>query len=233
VEYPKASRNQRHGERVRRIIFGRVSCAENRMRNDARTTICAAVIACVATATAQEGDDDLAGVRESLAQTIADSTTHAAVFDANGFHVESADVEELGSTLRPNGARFQMLSVTADGVFKVGIEKGRAMSTGGGVAVFHRESGWPMVSLGDRNGDGAVDILTYSVLDENGAAVLDIVDYEADGQPDMRMNFEEHYSELWHIDRWYRTELRDGRRGIVVGGEFVELRRGDDRWIVP
>jgi hypothetical protein len=203
------------------------------MRNDARTTICAVVIACAATATAQECGDDLERVRESLAQTIAENTTNAAVFDTNGFHVESAEVEELGATFKPNGTRFQMLSVTADGVFKVGIEKGRAMSTGGGVAIFHRETGWPMVSLGDRNGDGVIDILTYGVLDKNGEGVLDIVDYEADGQPDMRINFKDHYFELWHIDRWYRTEVRDGRRGIVIDGEFVELRRGDDRWIVP
>jgi hypothetical protein len=87
-----------------------------------------------------------------------------------------------------------MLSVTADDVFKVGVEKGRSMSTGGGVG---------------------------------------IVDYEADGQPDMRINFKDHYFEIWHVDRWYLAEARDGRRGIVVDGEFVELQRGENRWIVP
>ena len=184
---------------------------------------------------AQESNvqDELQQLKEVLTERIADSTTNAAVYDTNGFHVQAAELEELGATFKPNGTRFQQLWVTADDVFKVAIEKGRPMSTGGGVGIFHRKSGQPMVTVGDRNGDGLVDILTYAVLDETGEIVLDVVDYEADGQPDMRLNFKEHYFELWHIDRWYRTEVRDGRRGIVIDGTFVELRRGDNRWVVP
>ena len=176
---------------------------------------------------------ELERLRDTLAQTIEDTATNAAVYDTNGFHVEAAEVEELGATFKPNGTRFQGLWVTADDVFQVTIEKGRPMSTGGGVGIFHRETGKPMASIADRNGDGIIDILTYAVLDENGEIVLDVVDYEADGQPDMRVNFKDHYFELWHVDRWYRTEVRDGRRGIVIDGEFVELRRGDNRWLVP
>ena len=177
--------------------------------------------------------DELEQLKQSLTKTIDDNAANAAVYDTNGFHVESAEVAELGANFKPNGTRFQMLSVTADDVFKVGIEKGRSMSTGGGVGIFHRDTGTPMVTVGDRNGDGLVDMLTYAVLDENGQAVLDVVDYEADGQADMRINFKEHYFEIWHIDRWYRTESRDGRRGIVIDGEFVELQRGENRWVVP
>ena len=205
------------------------------MRKRARAAIYTGAMLLVVGSSAQDSDpgDELEQLKESLTQTIADNMTNAAVYDTNGFRVESAEVEQLGASFKPNGTRFQMLSVTADGVFKVGIEKGRPMSTGGGVGVFHRETGTPMVSIGDRNGDGLVDILTYAVLDESGQAVLDVVDYEADGQPDMRVYFRDHYFEMWHIDRWYRTEVRDGRRGIVIDGEFVELQRGDNRWLVP
>jgi hypothetical protein len=177
--------------------------------------------------------EELEQLKESLTQTIAANTTGAIVYDTNGFHVESAEAPELSITFEPNGTRFQQLWVTADDVFKVVVEKGRSMSTGGGVGIFHRGTGYPMVSTADRNGDGLVDILTYAVLDENGKAILDVVDYEADGQADMRINFKDHYFELWHLDRWYRAENRDGRRGIVVDGEFVELRRGDNRWVIP
>ena len=184
---------------------------------------------------AQDGGtrDELEQLKESLTKTIDDNAANVAIYDTNGFHLESAEVAELGANFKPSASRFQVLSVTADDVFNVSIEKGRPMSTGGGVGIFHRDTGTPMVTVGDRNGDGLVDILTYAVLDENGQAVLDVVDYEADGQPDMRINFRDHYFEIWHIDRWYRTESRDGRRGIVVDGEFVELQRGENRWVVP
>ena len=184
---------------------------------------------------AQDGGtrEELEQLKESLTKTIDDDLTDAAVYDTNGFRLESAELPEFGANFEPNGTRFQVVSVTADDVFKVTIEKGRPMSTGGGVGIFHRDTGTPMVTVGDRNGDGLVDILTYAVLDESGQAVLDVVDYEADGQPDMRVNFRDHYFEIWHIDRWYRTESRDGRRGIVIDGEFVELQREDNRWVVP
>ena len=184
---------------------------------------------------AQDGGtrDELEQLKESLTKTIDDNAANVAIYDTNGFHLESAEVAELGANFKPSASRFQVLSVTADDVFKVGIEKGRPMSTGGGVGIFHRETGTPMVSISDRNGDGRIDILTYAVLDENGQAVLDVVDYEADGQPDMRINFSDHYFEIWHVDRWYRAETRDGRRGIVVDSEFVELQRGENRWVVP
>lgn len=206
------------------------------MRNDVLLMIRGALIICFAApATGQDGDVDneLERVQDTLAQIVEDNATNAAVYDTNGFHVEAAELEELGATFKPDGTRFQLLWITADDVFKVAVEKGRPMSTGGGVGIFHRKNGTPMVSIADRNGDGLVDILTYAVLDENGEVVLDVVDYEADGQADMRVNFKDHYFELWHIDRWYRTEVRDGRRGIVIDGEFVELQRGDNRWIVP
>lgn len=177
--------------------------------------------------------DELEQLKESLTKTIDDNAANVAIYDTNGFHLESAEVAELGANFKPSASRFQVLSVTADDVFNVSIEKGRPMSTGGGVGIFHRETGTPMVSISDRNGDGRIDILTYAVLDENGQAVLDVVDYEADGQPDMRINFRDHYFEIWHVDRWYRAETRDGRRGIVVDSEFVELQRGENRWVVP
>ena len=155
-------------------------------------------------------------------------------FETNGFRVESEVTKELGRTLEPTGKQMALLSVTASDMFDVGVERGRdGMSLGGGVAIFHRDSGAPMLNAGDRDGDGRIDILTYTVVDAQGEAVLDVVDYEADGQPDFRLNFKEHFFEIWHIDRWYRAESRDGRRGIVIDGRFVELERRDNRFFVP
>ncbi|HEX7079760.1 MAG TPA: hypothetical protein VF329_01950 [Gammaproteobacteria bacterium] len=62
--------------------------------------------------------------------------------------------------------------------------------------------------------------------------VLHVVDYEADGQLDMRLDHRDGSFEIRHVDRWYAVESRDGRRGIV-DGKFVELEQVDNRWVVP
>jgi hypothetical protein len=194
----------------------------------------AALALCLATIGAAQDQD----LRDELVQSLVEAfppntVTGAEVFENNGFRVESSQVQELGADLKPTGNEMQFVSVSAEGMFQVGIEKGRAKSSeGGGVAIFHRDAGTPMLSVGDRDGDGRIDVLTYGVVDEHGKSVLDVIDYEADGQADVRMNFREGFFEIWHMDRWYRAEERDGRRGIVVDGEFREVRGIDNRLTV-
>jgi hypothetical protein len=163
-----------------------------------------------------------------------DAVENVESFMTNGFRVESSLAKELDGGLRPTRKEMTLLDVRANGIFGVGIERGRdGMSLGGGIAIFHRDAGTPMLSVGDRDGDGRIDVLTYSVVDAEGESVLDVVDYEADGQPDFRMHFKEGFFEIWHIDRWYRAESREGRRGIVIDGRFTELERRDNRFWVP
>jgi hypothetical protein len=90
-----------------------------------------------------------------------------------------------------------------------------------------------MLSAADRDGDGRIDVLEYYVVDEKGEPVMSVVDYEADGQWDMRIHYKEHYFEIWYGDRWYRVEKRGDRPGIVVAGAFVALEKSDNRWVVP
>ena len=89
-----------------------------------------------------------------------------------------------------------------------------------------------MLMAGDSNGDGSLDGLTYAKVDANGKVLVEVTDYEVDG-PDIRLNFADRYIELWYADRWYRVEDRDGRRGIVLNGKFVELKRENNRFFVP
>jgi hypothetical protein len=172
---------------------------------------------------------------DRLRQAIpADTVTDAWSAEVNGFVVQSYQARELGEELQPTGQTMALFYVDAERMFQVAVEKGREnMSLGGGIGVFHRESGRPMLTAGDRSGDGRIDVLTLKVLDDSGNPMLDLVDYEADGQWDMRVNLQEGYFEIWHIDRWYRPETRDGHRGVVIDGNFVELERGDNRWKIP
>mgnify|MGYP001823295889 FL=1 len=169
---------------------------------------------------------------EKFSELLSDATVDAETFETNGFRVHSSHNRELGIDFKPNGHEMQMLLIKADGIFTVGVEKGRDMSTGGGVGIFHRETGTPMLSLGDTTGDGRIDIITYTVVNEQGEAVLDVVDYEADGQADMRLHLGGGTSEIWHNERWYDLQERGGVRGIVVDGEFRETRNVDNRLVV-
>jgi hypothetical protein len=75
--------------------------------------------------------------------------------------------------------------------------------------------------------------MEYSSVDASGKAVMTVIDYEADGQADFRMNIAKGYNEIWHIDRWYRLEKRDAATGIVLNGAFIVLKRENNRFIVP
>jgi len=126
--------------------------------------------------------------KDLLAGAISDTISNAEVFETNGFEVASFWAQQLDTNLEPDGTQFESLEVSAADVFRVSVEKGRPTLTGGGVGIFHRETGSPMLTAADRNGDGLLDLLTYAVLDESGNAALEVVDYAADGQPDMRIH---------------------------------------------
>lgn len=203
------------------------------MTNRNVVAVAAAMVFLTVASTVGQGQNRDRLVQEFLEAIPPDTVTDAEVYEMNGFRVESAQVKELDAALTHDGNEMQLLSVTAADVFKVTIEKGRPMSAGGGVGIFHRKAGTPMLAVADGNNDGRIDSLEYSVLGIDGETLLTVVDYEADGQSDLRISFENGYFEIWHIDRWYRAETRNGRPGIVIEGEFVELKRGDNRWIVP
>ena len=187
------------------------------------------LVFCCAVAVAQDRAQILQEFRDTLAENaISDSD----VYRSNGFLIESAQVNQLGADLKPDGTQFQQVWVNADDVFRVVIEKGRPESTGGGVGIFHRQSWKPMLSVGDRDGDGRIDMLTYTVFDQDGEQVMDVIDYEADGQADIRHHFGKGYYDIWYGDRWYATESQDGRRGIVVDGEFRVIAVVDNRPVV-
>jgi hypothetical protein len=191
-----------------------------------------AAVLCFASGTSSQEYDSQEDLAKQFSELLSKATTDLEVFETNGFQIQSSRNKELGADFQPNGIEMQMLLIEADDIFKVGVEKGRPMSTGGGIALFHRETGQPMLSAGDENGDGSIDSLMYSVFDENGKLILGVTDYEADGQADLRVHFGEDYFEIWHNERWYRSENRDGVRGIVVDGTFREIQNIENRPVV-
>ncbi len=175
-------------------------------------------------------------VREFMKVIPPGTISRAQSFEVNGFGIESSRYKQLGGSgeeLTFNGREMEAVVVTAPGLLKAVVEKGIPPTAGGGLAVFHRDSGTPLVSLMDSNGDGALDFIEYSTVDAAGVPLVQVMDYDANGQADLRIHFQERYFEIWHRDKWYRAETREGKRGIILDGRFVELRNEKNRWLVP
>jgi hypothetical protein len=195
-------------------------------------------VLCATVSMAAEPDpskDDL--VREFMKVIPPDTFTNTQTLAVNGFNIESNRYKQLGvkgeEGLSFNGKEIEAVVVTAPGVLKAVVEKGVPPTIGGGVAVFHRDSGTPLVSLMASTGDGTLTYIEYSNVDASGKVVMTVIDYEADGQADFRMNFANGYNEMWHVDRWYRLEKRDGANGIVLNGAFTALKPEKNRYMVP
>jgi hypothetical protein len=189
---------------------------------------------CASKVFAAEGSLSREDLFKELARLIPpDTISGHEVFESHGFHLEFDRYKQLGEGFKPNGDEFQSVFVSAPGAFKTHVAKGVSPTVANGVSIYHRDSGVPLLAFSDSDGDGRPDFLTYSTVDENGKVIMDVTDYEADGQPDLRINFAERYLEIWHADRWYRVENKEGRRGIELNGEFVELRREKNRYYVP
>ena len=162
---------------------------------------------------------------------IFDADRRTTVFDVNDFHVESSKTDSYGPT--NNGEELHSLFVTTDSTFRITIQKGPPTKWGGSIALFHRETHLPLLGASDADGDGALDAVSYSRLDASGTRLLTFVDYDLDGQLDLRSSDVPGYDELWHLGQWHRIEVRNERPGILLEGEWVELSLANNRFTVP
>ena len=135
------------------------------------------------------------------------------VLDTPSFHVvsarslvESSQRSPRGPVTEADAREIETLMVTGSVPFKVIVTDGTTTTPGSGISVSHAVSGRSMMTMSDQDGDGQMDIVTYSVLDSEGAATVQVIDYEADGQPDVRLHFRDGALEIWHLDRWDLAE---------------------------
>lgn len=150
----------------------------------------------------------------------------------NGFSIQSGVINELGADFKKTGNTFETLYISADGTPDISIEKNREAPGSIGLGIHHPVSKQTSFVAADRDGDGALDFLEYSVLDDAGDVALTVIDYDATGQADFRIDFKNSSSEIWHDGRWFTVETRDGVRGIQYDDEFLVVENRDNRPIV-
>jgi hypothetical protein len=193
---------------------------------------------CLITASAAEEQASRDAVLRELAQRIPPGTVSSEqTFETNGFHIESSRYKQLDTDFKPNGDEFTATHVSAKGAFTVAVTKGVSPTDKNGVDVFLGDTRESLLTVADSDGDGRPNVLSYYAVDKAGKHTVQVTDYDMDGQPDYKVDFVEHRVELWHSGRWYTVEKRDGRRGIVLDGRFVELQQEHEgsftRYFVP
>jgi hypothetical protein len=173
-------------------------------------------------------DREMEEVRGKLADIIArDSLSNMRTLDADAFTIDSFRYRELTAQFKPTDRQHSALRIKpkAGPPFAVSVDRGPdtigfAVENGAGEAV---------VQVGQRHADPGLNHLIYTVLDAQGHPKTIVHDYEIDGQADTRMHFgPSGYVEVWHLDRWYRMERKDGERFITVDGKkkLVVSRQG-------
>ncbi len=154
------------------------------------------------------------------------------VLEKLGYRVRITEVEQLGADFKPNGKTTDLLTMSANQFLTIHVGKERE-KPGGGITLYNSATMQPLLNASDANGDGRLDLLAYTVLDESGNWVTEVFDYGADGIADMRVHAHEDYFEVWYRDRWYKVGKLDEPKGITVDGRFIELEEDANRWKVP
>jgi hypothetical protein len=84
--------------------------------------------------------------------------------------------------------------------------------------------------VGKRDSGTRLDSLHYTAVDDAGNPVLEVIDYEMDGQLDLRMHYgSPGYAEIWHVDRWLRIERSANGSGVYINGQFKKVVSEDGR----
>ena len=76
---------------------------------------------------------------------------------------------------------------------------------GEGLNVFQAEKELPIVRLLDKDDDGKVDYMITIITDSSDDSVRDVFDYNFDGIPDARMEFEEGKFYVMYKGEWNRV----------------------------
>ncbi|WP_415884560.1 hypothetical protein [Neptuniibacter sp. QD34_54] len=85
-----------------------------------------------------------------------------------------------------------------------------------------------VAQLSDSDGDGVVDLLIYSTLDEEGKQRIEYEDYGMDGEMDLRTIYPEGRTgnssyELAYLGTWYKLEGKGPNLHIKVGNQSIPV----------
>ena len=90
----------------------------------------------------------------------------------------------------------------------------------------------PRICVSDFDGDGIYDRLSYTAFDNEGRAVVDIVDFTLNGQPDLKIvhEGEKSTSFAWLKDAWHRIDKHGKQPGVIIDGQWKPIFISEGKW---
>lgn len=89
-----------------------------------------------------------------------------------------------------------------------------------------------ILSLADHDGDGAFDLLRYVVYDDSGEELIEVEDYDVNGETDVRWHWKQpSFMELWYSNAWRRLNKRGDEFFLEFDGKVVPVQVENGRFI--
>jgi hypothetical protein len=176
----------------------------------------------------------MAASREELAAQLAKLFPPGTVTDeqlvrSGMFELRTLKYRELSKDLQLTDSEHAVARVSIERVPPLVVDIDRGKETVGIEIVDVRTQG-SLISVGKHDSDSQLNSLRYTVADTSGKAVIQVFDYEMDGQADVRMHYASpSYAEVWYRDRWFRVERRGEDHGVYVDGHFKRVRDQNGR----
>jgi len=92
------------------------------------------------------------------------------------------------------------------------------------VGIYQAKTGQPYAVFSDKNGDGVFDLLTYSLLSQDGELLVEIEDYGMDGQADFRIDFKNSTASVYYKGKWRNVEgIGTEKRTVTLEKQVLPL----------
>jgi len=176
------------------------------------------------------GDSPIDKFYEKLEPLVKESIHDLKTYKSNGFSIQTFKFNPIDPIeLKKENHICSYAIIKGDQTPSIHIGLDNESKNSFGFTVYHSKTSEPIISAGDSDGDGKLDDLIYTVMDDNGKALMQIIDYGMDGILDSRLHFDSAYAEIQYQNKWYKIEKKGDERGIYINGEFKPLKNDGHR----
>ena len=147
-----------------------------------------------------------------------------------GVRLEVIEVNKFDAQFKKTGEESLLATLSHQDMptIIVSVDKDKVKSNG--VGIMQRSTGKPYVDLSDENGDGVFDFISYSVLNEDGKWLFEVVDYGMDGQAEYKLDLITSKQWAYAEGVWNEVKQESGSSYIEIEKQKILLSELIDSW---